>query len=188
MIWNSRPVRSRLSRSSKHTMKMLLLAVAATTLMYGQVTILPYPLPGEAELKAFLNLTDGQLTSLRDVRTRKQTAERAIYTQISEKQTLINSLLAQGGNDAARIGTLTIEMNQLRKQIPLPAEPYRSQALNILTPEQRTKLPQLINGLQLYAPATQAVSFGFFDMPQVGPSPRILPAGVAMGSEGEGNQ
>lgn len=140
----------------------------------GGATILPYPLPVADQLKTYLNLTDGQIAGLQQVQTRKQEAERKIYEEMQQKSQALNAMLEMNSTDAARIGQLMIEIQKLRKQLPVSGEPYRSQALAVLSADQRTKLPALVQAMQLQPAAYQAISFNLFDHPDSGP--RILPA------------
>jgi hypothetical protein len=52
------------------------------------------------------------------------------------------------------------------------ALPYRSQSLNLLLPDQKLKLPILLQALQLQSAAWQATNLNLID----GPTPRVLPA------------
>jgi hypothetical protein len=153
----------------------LVLALAATGLSFGQVSTLPaFPdfIQPYTELKTYLNLSDAQVQSLRDVQTQRSNADQAIYRQISERQQALNSLLQANSTDITRIGQLMVDINRLQKQVPTSGEPYRSQALNVLNPDQKAKLPSLVTALQLQSPASQAAGLNLIDGPQY----RILPA------------
>lgn len=139
----------------------------------GGASILPYPLPAD-QLKSYLNLSDAQVTGLQQVQTTKQDAEQKIYKDMNEKSRLITALLQANSTDAARIGQLMIDVEKLRQQLPLKGEPYRSQALNVLNADQRTKLPALVQAMQLQQASWQAVNFNLIDSPD--PGPRPLPA------------
>jgi Spy/CpxP family protein refolding chaperone len=141
-----------------------------------EVSILPYPLPTARyeDLKKHLALTDAQVNSLSTIANAKSQAQQALYTQINDKYTTLNNLLASGSSDSVRIGQLMIEINQLRKQT-VPAEPYRSQAMNLLTADQKTKLPILIQALQLQNAAWQASSLNLIDNPSSIGLPRPMP-------------
>lgn len=128
---------------------LILFAVGAWSLaaQSGQALVAPY-----AELTRFLSLTPNQVQSLMEIQRAKTSAERALYEEVAEKEREVWTLLNQNSSDASRIGSLMIQINQLRKKLPLNGEPYRGQALNLLTPEQKAKLPALTNAL-LTAPA-----------------------------------
>ena len=173
-------------------MKMLSFAVAsflAIVPLPGQ--ILPMPpvqnlQPVYAQLKAYLNLTDTQVQNLLSIQASRNNAQQAIYKQIADKQTQLNTLLSQGTTDALTVGQLEIDINNLRKELPLPNSPYRTQALAVLTPDQVAKLPGLVTALQLQTTAWQANALDLIDAPaQNGPSslPAMMPpVGVGLTS------
>lgn len=145
----------------------------------GPVSILPFPFPVNDQLKSYLNLTDGQIAGLQQVQTRKHEAEKKVYDEISEKSRTLSGLLQNNSTDAARIGQLMIDIQRLQKQVPVQGEPYRSQSLAVLSQEQRSKLPALVQAMQLQQAAWQAVTFNLIDAPQtVGPRPVPLPMPV----------
>ncbi|MBL8230861.1 MAG: hypothetical protein JNL98_20370 [Bryobacterales bacterium] len=144
----------------------------------GQVSILPFPLPVNDQLKSYLNLTDGQIAGLQQVQTRKHEAEKKLYDEIGEKSRTLSGLLQNNSTDAARIGQLMIDIQRLQKQVPVQGEPYRSQSLAVLSQEQRSKLPALVQAMQLQQAAWQAVNFNLIDSPQMGPRPVPLPMPV----------
>jgi Spy/CpxP family protein refolding chaperone len=163
------------------TIRALALAAVAAMALPAQETVIgtmpEIPARNYTELKAYLSLSDAQLQSLMEVQSRKSAAEQAIWEQIAKKQETINSLLQANSTDVVQIGQLMVDINRLQKQVPSGSEPYRSQALNALTPNQRTKLAPLALALQLQTTAYQASFFSLIDGPEV----RILPAysGVA---------
>jgi Spy/CpxP family protein refolding chaperone len=140
------------------------------------LSIMPYPMPVQAyqELKTYLTLTDTQVRALTDVFNRKMEADRVFYQQIGEKERALYELLNNNSNDALRIGQLMVEVNQLRKKAP-SVEPYRTDALNVLTADQKAKLPALVNAMKLQSTGWQAISLNLIDSPQG--EPRIMPAG-----------
>lgn len=163
---------------TKRFFPALLLAVASM-LPAQDVTILPYPLPPVRfeELKSFLNLSDTQLMALQQVMQSKSDAENAIYRSIHEKNETLNNLLNSHAPDAFQVGRLTLEIRDLQKKVPLTGEPYRTNALNVLTAAQKQKLPALTQALQTATPAYQAVSLNLIDPPQrPGINPLDLPA------------
>lgn len=165
-------------------MKMLSFAVASFLAIV--------PLPGQivqtlqpvyAQLKAYLNLTDTQVQNLLSIQASRNNAQQAIYKQIADKQTQLNTLLSQGTTDALTVGQLEIDINNLRKELPLPNSPYRTQALAVLTPDQVAKLPSLVTALQLQTTAWQANALDLIDAPAPSPLPAMMPpVGVGLTS------
>lgn len=145
----------------------------------GQVGIVPMPMAPQspfAQLKAYLNLTDAQVQALQAVQVSRNNAQQAIFKQINEKQLQLNTLLSQGTSDALTVGQLEIDINNLRKQLPLPNSSYRTQALAVLDPGQAAKLPGLVSALQLQLPAWQAITLDLIDTPgATGPPPYAAP-------------
>jgi Spy/CpxP family protein refolding chaperone len=162
-------------------MKMLFSTVAsflAIVPLLGQIVPMP-PVQNlqtvYAQLTAYLNLTDTQVQNLLSIQASRNNAQQAIYKQIADKQTQLNTLLSQGTTDALTVGQLEIDINNLRKQLPLPNSSYRAQALAVLTPDQVAKLASLVNALQLQTTAWQANALDLIDAPALnGPPP--LPA------------
>ena len=145
----------------------------------GQIGIVPMPMPPQspfAQLKAYLNLADAQVQALQAIQVNRNNAQQAIYKQINEKQMQLNALLGQGTSDALAVGQLEIDINNLRKQLPLPNSSYRTQARAVLDPGQTAKLPGLISALQLQLPAWQAITLDLIDAPgPTAPPPYAAP-------------
>lgn len=158
--------------------RILALALLSVASMVGQDpsrSAINLP-PGRQweQIKQYLALTDAQMTSLEQVRQNRLNQEQAIYQQISEKQRQMYTLLQQGSNDAATIGRLMVESNNLQRQLPLRSDTFRTEVLAVLTPAQKAKLPALTEAMNLQSPAWQAVDLNMIDGPH--PYSRILPA------------
>jgi len=147
--------------------------IAGTTLLCAQIVtpLPPIPAPNTA-LMQYLGLSDAQIQALQDVQKNRNAANQAIYKQMGDKQTAINSLIASGSNDALQVGQLTLDINNLRKQLLTSGAPFRDQGLAVLTPDQKNKLTGLTNALQLQPAAYQAINLNLID--QLNP-PRVLP-------------
>lgn len=155
----------------------LMVAAALPALAPAQdgATILPYPMPPQRyhELMQFLTLSEAQATQLQSIANARNQTQQSVYEQINEKYRQLQALLNANSTDAATIGRLTIEINNLQKQ-RVPAEPWRSQALNVLTAAQKQKLPTLQQALQLQTPGWQATTLNLIDSPQ----PQVRPAAL----------
>ncbi|MDX2149545.1 MAG: hypothetical protein SFV54_02345 [Bryobacteraceae bacterium] len=134
----------------------------------------------------YLGLSAAQLDTLRRVQQQRREAEAAIYRQMSEKQRTIEELLRSNTMDALRVGQLTLEINALRRQLPLNDGPYREQALAALTEAQKQRLPGLVQALKLQQAGWEAVDLSIVENPnQDNDAPvRILryPASVEAGA------
>jgi Spy/CpxP family protein refolding chaperone len=128
-------------------------------------TIFPPPIAGFTELQQYLGLTDQQVQDLRAIQTERDKALQTLFQQSATKQNELNQLLQSNSLDYARIGQLMVEINNLQKQYPGPIEPYRSQALGLLNPPQKTKLQALADAMNLAVPADEAVQLNLLDRP-----------------------
>ena len=136
-------------------------------------SIMPVPMQQFAAVKQYLTLSDAQLASLKQVQENRQKAEQAVYEQMRSRQMQLDGLLQQGSNDAVAIGRLMVEINNLRRQLPVSAGPYKAQALAILNEAQKTKLPTLQEAIRIQQTAWEAVTLNLVDAPE--PDARILP-------------
>jgi Spy/CpxP family protein refolding chaperone len=148
----------------------------APALLSGQDKGAGFPFPDYTELKQYLSLTDAQLQSLQTIMENRSQAVQNTYTQISQKNETLSQLLNSDSGTAAQLGQLLLDIRSLQKQLPLNDAPYKTQAVNVLTADQKTKLPRLAEALQLQPAAGQAGMLLLIDTPVTGP-PRILPAG-----------
>jgi Spy/CpxP family protein refolding chaperone len=139
------------------------------------ISILPYPPPQQAyaAVKQHLTLSDAQIATLRQVQESRQKAEQAVYEQMRTKQVELDRLLQAGSNDSVAIGRLMVDINNLRRQLPLSTGPYKTQALAVLNDEQKQKLPALQEAIKLQQTAWEATSLNLIDPPQT--NARILP-------------
>lgn len=135
--------------------------------------ILPVrPAPYAQDLTKYLGLSAAQVLSLSSIADARMQASQAIYKQIADKQIALNALLASGSNDALTIGQLSIDIRNLQKQAQPTAEPWRTQALAVLTAEQKNKLPALTAAIELQNAAWQAVNLDLLDGPSLVPFPK----------------
>src|SRR6516162_2238499 len=70
-----------------------------------------------------------------------------------------------------------LDIRSLQKQLPLNDAPYKTQAVSVLTADQKAKLSKLAEALQLQSAAGQAGMLLLIDTPVTGP-PGILPVGL----------
>lgn len=135
-------------------------------LLPGQNTALVInPGPNYVELKQYLSLTDAQVQSLQTILDNRNQAMQNIYTQINQKNDALYQLVNSDGGTAAQLGQFLIDIRNLQKQLPLLDGPYKTQSLNVLTADQKTKLPKLSEALQLQNTAWQAGALLLIDYP-----------------------
>ncbi len=133
---------------------MKLTLIMATTLAAAAFAQPPGPggppaQPPNTEIKAYLGLTDAQVTGLQSVRTQLNSALSANRQQIQSKQTDLENLLAKGTTDAAAVGKLVLDISNLRKQVDATTASFRDQARNLLTADQKKKLAALEDAAKL---------------------------------------
>jgi len=185
-VGKNAPRRSSLQENLMKPKLFVSILFIAPALMLGQNTgtgstgstgaALFYPGPYFTDVKVYLSLTDAQMQSLQSIYDSRNQGYQNIYTQISQKNTTLYQLLEAGTASAAQLGQLLLDIQALQKQLPLSDGPYKSQALNVLTADQKAKLPKLSEALQLQSAAGQAGMLLLIDTPQyVGP-PRLLAA------------
>lgn len=146
-----------------------LLILATPALMPAQdtgLTILPAPYSNDA--KQYLGLSDPQMQSLQTIVRNKDQAQQALWQQIGEKNRQLYQLLDAGTGSATQIGQLMLDIRNLEKQTPTLEAPYRQQALNVLTPDQKTKLGKLDEALKLQGTASQAAMLLLLEYPRIG--------------------
>ncbi|MGB9604490.1 MAG: periplasmic heavy metal sensor, partial [Bryobacteraceae bacterium] len=138
-------------------MKRLILAMATVAgMLMAQV---PGP-PGLDALKTYLNLQDSQIQSLRQLRQQQIQATQAMFQELAGKQQALRQQLGSGVADAAALGKALLDIEALRKRIADTTATYRTQALNVLTGEQRTKLAALEQAQKLEPAVRQAEAIG----------------------------
>jgi hypothetical protein len=154
----------------------------APALLLAQTAIVRPP-STYAELKGFLNLTDGQVQSLADIQNNRNQALQAIYTQINDKYTVLYNLMNAGTGTAQQLGQLLLDIGTLQKQIPASESPYRTQAVAILNPDQKTKLATLNQAMQLQPAIWQAVDLLLID----NSNPIGIPVDIGIASTASAN-
>lgn len=117
------------------------------------------------EVKSALNLNDDQFAKLKQLQQDKMAATQAFYTKMSDKQKELNALLENNSQDAAKIGQLMLELQQLRKQPPPGAGDLHEKAVEVLTADQKMKLHQLEEAQKMRGAVDQAVQLGLLVPP-----------------------
>jgi len=166
------------------TMKRLLLTLLlASCTMFAQTTgttagATP-PQPTFDEAKAYLGLSDAQVTALQQLRQAEADSQRSTMEQIRQKHQAMQQLVQQGSSDTAAIASLMQEAQALQKQLEAAHTQYLGQAVALLTAEQRTKLAALEAAAKLMGTIGQAAALNLLQAPQG-------PAGMPGGGRGPG--
>jgi len=116
------------------------------------------------DLKAVLNLSDGQIQSLVQLQQQKPQVLQPLVQQMQQDQQKLQQLL-ETNPDPAAVGRLFIEMTTISKQVEQVVSNFRQQALNILGPAQKNQVQSLAEVLRLQQAAQQAVALGLLSPP-----------------------
>ena len=127
----------------------------------------PQP-PSLTELKAYLTLTDSQVTQLQSLVQAERQANQPRVQEINTKEQQLRTALNNNSNDAAALGRLLIDIQALRRQITTTSENFRSQAAALLNDTQRTKLRALDEAAKLAPSIQQAIAVNLLAPPPAG--------------------
>ena len=163
-------------------MKLGILAVTAMATCLAQGPGAPLS-PRFDELKTYLGLTDSQIQSLQQLQTQQGQAMQAIHQEIQQKQTALRDALKAGSTDAAALGRLLLDIENLRKRIEQGQTSYQDQARNVLSETQKTKLKALEEAAKLREEIQEATMLRLLTPPAVGPG---VAGGPGMGPGGGG--
>jgi len=150
--------------------------------------------PTFTELKAYLTLTDAQVTSLQQLRQQEGEAMKTEHEAVRAKQTELRAAVEKG--DAAAAGRLLIEVQALQKRIGEVHTRYYANAVAVLNTAQKTKLQALEEAIKLMPTIGQARALNLLAQPDrpagAGPMGRghggmgMGPGGMGMGPGGMG--
>jgi Spy/CpxP family protein refolding chaperone len=142
--------------------------------------------PPVTELKAYLNLSDTQITSITTALRNAADANRTVAEQMHTKQEALRTALTNGSTDAAAIGRTVLEIQALRKQLETNHTKARELAVSFLSADQKTKLKALEDAEKLRDEIRQAHALQLLAPPADAPGPgRFGPGGS--GPRGFGN-
>lgn len=117
-----------------------------------------------AEIKAYLSLTDAQVTSLEQLRQQQREAVRSDLEQIRVKQGELKAAVER--SDAAAAGRLLIEIEGIHKRLQQAHERYRAQATAMLNDAQKAKLKALEEAAKLMPLVGQAGALHLLPPPE----------------------
>jgi Spy/CpxP family protein refolding chaperone len=133
---------------------------------------MPAQAPDFSALRAYLNLSDGQLEKMRQAReaAARQADEKvkALMPQIEDKRMALQDLVDRGADPAA-VGKALLELRALEKQAHQAREAARSSQLSVLTPEQKTRFKAIEDAALLPAATRDAMRLGLVPMPPGAP-------------------
>lgn len=115
-------------------------------------------------LKSALNLSDDQVTKLRDLRRAEMDAARPILEKLRTNREALSAAVDKG-TDAAAIGNLVLAAKTLRQQITTTNESYHKQALAVLNPTQQNDLKKVQDATALVPAIGEARALNLLDRP-----------------------
>ena len=126
-----------------------------------------------AELKAYLGLTDSQVTSLVQLRQTEMQQLQPLHQQVAAKHQAVAEALQKGGATAQQLGQLLLDADALVKQIQQKEAAFRDQAVALLNADQKKKLTALDEARKLQPAIGQAVGLNLLAPPEGvrGPGP-----------------
>ncbi|MBL8296308.1 MAG: Spy/CpxP family protein refolding chaperone [Bryobacterales bacterium] len=143
--------------------------------------------PTFTEIKAYLTLTDSQVTSLQQLRQQEAEAVKTDMDTVRAKQTELRAAVDKG--DAATAGKLLVEISAIHKRIADARTRYYTNAVAVLTAAQKTKLQALEEAAKLMPTIGQARALNLLTQPErpAGAGPMGMgPGGMGMGPGGMG--
>jgi Spy/CpxP family protein refolding chaperone len=136
------------------------------------------PAAGEApaltELTQFLNLSDAQLTQLKQLRADHAALLQPNATKARELGQQLAEAMRSDNPDSARVGQLLVDIKKLREAGRDSHEALAEKSRAVLTPEQRAKLQTLEEARKLGPAARQATALGLLALPEPGSGQGML--------------
>jgi len=133
--------------------------------------------PPVSEIKAYLSLTDTQITSITTALRTAADANRTLAEQMRTKQEALQTALTSGSTDAAAIGRAMLEIQAIRKQLEANHTKSLEQAASFLSADQKTKLKALEDAAKLQPVIHEAHALQLLAPPAGGPGPGPGPQG-----------
>ncbi len=101
------------------------------------------------EVQSYLNLTDAQIASLKQLRQSEMAELKPIFQQIGPLRQSLRTQEQSSGADATAVGKLVLSIQTLEQQAAPIRASFQQQALAVLTAAQKTQLTALQNAAAL---------------------------------------
>ncbi len=122
--------------------------------------------PQFGEVKAYLGLSDAQISSMQGAQKSAMDGLKPLIDQLQTKSQALRDTLEKGTTDAAAVGKAVLEIDALRKQVAASMKATQLQLVNILTADQKTKLAKLEDAAKLQPVIGQAGALGLLAPPE----------------------
>ena len=150
-------------------MKLQNLALATIGLAGGLLLHAQPPGPRDiTELKAYLSLTDAQVTSLHDLNKAQRDSSRTIAEDLRSKHQALDAAVRSGSTDAATINSDALAVKAGEQKMLAIRQQYQAQAVATLSAAQQAKLKILVDAAALEPSIREASMLGLMDPPQPG--------------------
>lgn len=100
--------------------------------------------PGIAAAKTYLGLSDQQVQQLVQFRREEQQILQPIRERMREKAQALGTARQAANPDPTTVGQLTLDLQNLRKEVAAVNEAYHAKALALLDSAQKQKLDELV--------------------------------------------
>jgi Spy/CpxP family protein refolding chaperone len=92
-----------------------------------------------------LDLTDAQKTPLKAIMTKEKPALQPLMQQMAQGHAQVRDLVINGGYDEAKVREMATQQTQTMTELTVQYARIGSEMVQVLTPEQKTKLTTLIS-------------------------------------------
>jgi hypothetical protein len=123
------------------------------------------PAPPVDAVKAYLGLTDSQITSLTAIRQQEMMAAQTIQQALASKSKALQAALEGGTTDAMTLGTQLLDIEAQRKKLDQLQSTAQGQAASVLSTLQQAKLATLVDASKLREDVQQAGILGLIALP-----------------------
>lgn len=91
-----------------------------------------------------LNLTDAQRTQMKQIMTQERPTLKPLMQQMAQGQNQLRTLELSGNFDENQVRTIAAQQSQTMTELTVQRARIQSQMVALLTPDQKTKLNQLM--------------------------------------------
>ena len=147
-------------------MKLATLILAAAAIAVAQPPSGTLAAPPTDAVKAYVGLTDSQITSLTAIRQNEMKAVQTVEQDIATKEKALHDALDNGSTDALALGKQLLDIAALRKKADQAHTDAQAQAAAVLTAAQKTKVAVLDAASKLRQEVQQAVILDLLAPPQ----------------------
>lgn len=116
--------------------------------------------------QSYLNLTDAQISQLKQLRQSEMAALKPIFQQIGPLRETLRTQEQSGSPDASAVGKLVLSIQALEQQTEPIRSSYQQQAQAVLTADQKTKLAALESAAALIPAIHEASGLNLLTPPK----------------------